>query len=66
MVLIMKYTQKEMRELEKTIDYYIMTHDRFEIKELCKKEEYALNYFVSKAITEISKLEHITKIINDK
>ena len=58
-----EYTQKEMRNLEREINYYIMTHDKFSIKELCKKEDYALSYFVSKAMEEISTLEHIKNII---
>ena len=61
-----EYTQKEMRAIEKEINYYIMTHDRWEIRELCKKDDYALCYFIEKAINEISTLEHITNIINNK
>lgn len=59
-------TTEAMREIERTINKYIMEHDRFSIKELCKKEDYALHYFINKAISEISTLEHITNIINNK
>lgn len=61
-----QYTTDELRAIERTINNLIMAHDRWEITELCKKEEYALNYFINKAITEISTLEHITNIINNK
>ncbi len=61
-----EYTKEEMRAIETTINKLIMAHDRWEIKELCKKEDYALSYFINKAITEISALEHITNIINNK
>lgn len=61
-----EYTQEEMRNIERTINNYIMDHDKYSIKELCKIEEYALHYFIQKAMMEISTLEHITNIINDK
>lgn len=59
-------TTEELRAIERKINNLIMAHDRWEISELCKTDDYALNYFVSKAITEISTLEHITNIINNK
>lgn len=61
-----EYTQEEMRAIERTINNLIMNHSKYDIKELCKKEEYALHYFISKAMDEISTLEHITNIINNK
>ena len=60
------HTDEKKRNLEKAINNYIMQHDRWSIKELCKIEEYALYYFIHKAMDEISTLEHITNIINDK
>lgn len=60
------YTREEMREIERKINHLIMEHNRYEIKELCKKEEYALYYFINKAIDEISKLEHIEYIIKER
>ena len=61
-----EYTQEEMREIERTINNLIMNHSKYDIKELCKKEDYALHYFIQKAMDEISTLEHITNIINNK
>ena len=61
-----QYTKEELLAIERAINNLIMAHDRWEICELCKKEEYALNYFINKAITEISTLEHIKQVINDK
>lgn len=61
-----EYTKEEMRAIERKINNLIMAHDRWEIRELCKKEDYALSYFIEKAINEISTLEHITNIINNK
>ena len=61
-----EYTQEQMRAIEREINNLIMNHSRYDIKELCKKEEYALYYFVHKAMDEISTLEHITNIINNK
>lgn len=61
-----EYTNEEMRNLERAINHFIMAHDRWSIKELCSREEYALHYFINKAIDEISTLEHITNIINHK
>ena len=58
-----EYTQEEIRAIERKINDLIMAHDRWEIKELCSKEEYALYYFVHKAMDEISTLEHIKNII---
>lgn len=58
-----EYTREEMRDIERKINALIMNHDRWEIKELCKQEEYALVYFISKAMDEISTLEHIKNII---
>ena len=61
-----EYTQEEMRAIEREVNNLIMNHSRYDIKELCKKEEYALYYFINKAMDEISTLEHITNIINNK
>lgn len=60
------YTREEMRDIERKINGLIMEHDRWEIKELCKKEEYALYYFIGKAMDEISKIEHIEYIIKER
>ena len=59
-----EYTPEEMRNIERVINNYIMNHDKFSIKELCRKEDYALSYFISKAMDEISTLEHIKNILN--
>lgn len=61
-----EYTKEEMRTLEREINKHIMNHSKYEIRELCQKEEYALHYFISKAMDEISTLEHITNIIHNK
>ena len=61
-----EYTKEEMQEIERKINILIMTHDRWEIRELCQQEEYALHYFVNKALNEISTLEHIRNIIKEK
>ena len=61
-----EYTREQRREIETEIDRLIMYHDRYEIRELCSKEEYALYYFVNKAIDDMSILDHITNIINDR
>lgn len=58
-----EYTREEQRDIERKINTLIMAHDKWEIKELCLLEEYALSYFISKAIDEISTLEHIKNII---
>ena len=61
-----EYTREEMRDIERKINNLIMNHDIYEIKELCKKEEYALYYFVRKAIEEISTLDHIRNITKER
>lgn len=61
-----EYTREEMNAIEREVNNLIMNHSRYDIKELCTKEEYALHYFIHKAIDEISTLEHITNIINNK
>lgn len=61
-----EYTREEMRDIERKINGLIMNHDKWEIKELCKREEYALSYFISKAMDEISKIEHIAYIIKER
>lgn len=61
-----EYTKEEMRDIERKINNLIMTHDRWEIRELCQIEEYALYYFINKALEEISTLEHIKNIIKEK
>lgn len=61
-----EYTREEMRNIERKINNLIMQHDRWEIKELCKQEEYALAYFIDKAMDEISKIEHIEYIIKER
>lgn len=61
-----EYTKEEMRNIERKVNNLIMNHDRYEIKELCQQEEYALYYFINKAINEISTLEHIRNIIKEK
>lgn len=61
-----EYTREEMREIERKINDFIMSHDRWEIKQLCKREEYALEYFIGKAMDEISKIEHIEYIIKER
>jgi hypothetical protein len=58
-----EYTREQMQEIERKINNLIMNHDRWEIKELCLSEEYALYYFVNKAMDEISTLEHIRNIV---
>ena len=58
------YTVEEMISIERLINNYIMNHDKFSIKELCRKEDYALSYFIGKAMNEISTLEHIKNILN--
>ena len=61
-----EYTQEEKKQIARDINILIMNHSKYDIIELCKEEEYALSYFVSKAMQEISTLEHITNIINNK
>lgn len=61
-----EYTREEMRDIEREINNLITKHDRYDIKELCKKEEYALYYFINKAMDEISKMEHIDYIIKER
>ena len=61
-----EYTREEMRDIERKINNLIMNHDRWEIKEYCKQEEYALACFIEKAMDEISKLEHISYIIKER
>ena len=61
-----KYTKEQMRDIEKQIDRMMMFHERYDIRDLCSKEEYALYYFVNKAINEISVLDHITNIIKER
>lgn len=61
----MQETREEIKaNLQKVIDEYIKSHDKYCIKELCKIESYALAYFVEKAMDAIVTLEHITNIIN--
>ena len=61
-----EYTREEMREIERKINNLIMQHDRYDIKEFCQQDEYALYYFISKAMDEISKIEHIEYIIKER
>lgn len=61
-----EYTREKMRDIERKVNNLIMQHDRYEIKELCQEEEYALYYFISKAMDEISTLEHIENIIKER
>ena len=61
-----EYTQEQMIDIERTINRLIMFHERYDIRELCMKEEYALHYFINKAIDEISRLDHITNIIKER
>ena len=61
-----EYTQEQMRDIEREINRLIMFHEKYDIRELCKKEEYALQYFVNKAIDEISKLDHINNILKER
>ena len=61
-----EYTQEEKQEIARKINNLIMYHDRWEIIELCQQEEYALRYFVNKAIEEISTLEHIRNITKER
>lgn len=58
-----KYTREEIENIAREIDELISIHDRYDIRELCKKEEYALYYFINKAMDEIIKLEQIKNII---
>lgn len=58
-----QYTLEEIKHIELMIDNYISVHDRYSIKELCQQEEYALDYFVSKALYNIATVEHIKNII---
>jgi recombinational DNA repair protein RecR len=58
-----EYTPEEKQEISRKINELIMVHDRWEIIELCQSEEYALRYFVNKALEEISTLEHIRRAI---
>lgn len=60
------YTREETRDIEREINRLIMNHDCYNIRKLCEKEEYALYYFVQKALFEISTLEHIKNIIKEK
>lgn len=57
------YTIEQLLSIEKELKKLIANHDKWGIKELCKQEEYALHYFVSKAIGDMAKLEHIKNII---
>lgn len=57
------YTKEEMQNIQLKIDNYISTHDRYSIKELCSIEEYAMNYFIQKAMDSIITIEHIKNII---
>ena len=61
-----EYTQEEILSIEKEMDNLTINHDRWSIRELCKKEEYAIYYFVNKAMDEISTIEHIKNIITNK
>ena len=61
-----EYTREEMRDIERAINGMIMNHERYDIRDLCTKEEYALYYFINKAINEISMLDHITNIIKER
>lgn len=61
-----EYTQEEKQEIARTINILIMNHNRYDIIELCKQDEFALAYFVQKAMKEIETLQHITNIINNK
>ena len=61
-----EYTQEQMRDIEREINRLIMFHEKYDIRELCQKEEYALQYFVNKAIDEISKLDHINNILKER
>ena len=53
-------TKEEQRAIERKINNLIMEHNKREICELCKIDDYALCYFIEKAINEIS------NIINNK
>ena len=61
-----EYTQEQMRDIEKQINRLIMFHEKYDIRELCQREEYALYYFINKAIEEISRLDHISDIIKER
>jgi hypothetical protein len=61
-----EYTPEERQEIERKVNNLIMNHDRWEIRDLCQREEYALYYFVNKAINEISTLEHVRNITKEK
>lgn len=61
-----EYTREQMQEIERKIDDLISVHDRWEIRELCQIEEYALYYFINKALDQINTLEHIKNIIKER
>lgn len=64
--MMKEYTREQMTDIEKHIDRLIMFHEKYDIRELCSKEEYALHYFINKAIDEISKLDHINNILKER
>ena len=59
-------TPEERQEIARSSNILIMNHAKQDIIELCKEDEYALSYFVQKAMKEIETLQHITNIINNK
>ena len=61
-----RYTPEEMQHIENEINNLILMSDRYSIRELCTKEEYALYYFTNKAMDSINTLNHIDAILKDK
>ena len=61
-----EYTREEMTRVEKLIDNLVLKHDCFSIKEVCLDDEYALAYFIEKAMDDIRTIEHIQYVIKER
>lgn len=53
----MEYTREEIQNITRQINNLIMMHDKKGIEKLCKANEYALHYFIGKAIEEINNIK---------
>ena len=59
------YQEKEREAIRFTIDLYMKEGDAYTLARICRKEPYALDYLITKALKNQDTLNHIKSIMED-